>query len=78
MATACPVKGVVPTTDKYMGYDGIAAEIAKFFKGGSLPVEPAETSEIFGFLRAMDESLRRGGESVPVTEVSATADKSPK
>ena len=27
-------KGVVPTNDKYMGYEGIAIEMAKFFKGG--------------------------------------------
>ena len=49
-----PVKGVVPTNDKYMGYEGIAKEICKFFKGGKAPVSAAETVEIFTFMKAAD------------------------
>jgi predicted dehydrogenase len=33
-----PVLGVVPTKDKYMGYEGMAREMGKFFKGGPEPV----------------------------------------
>ncbi len=32
-----PVKGIVPTDDKYMGYGGLAIELAKFLKGGEPP-----------------------------------------
>jgi len=49
-----PVKGVAPTNDKYMGYEGIAREIGTFFKGGKVPVTPAETVEIFAFMKAAD------------------------
>lgn len=59
-----PVNGVVPTTDKYVGYEGLAIEIAKFFKGGPVPVSPAETLEIFSLIQASEESKASGG--VPV------------
>lgn len=61
-----PVNGVVPTNDKYVGYEGLATEIAKFFKGGPVPVSPAETLEIFAFLQAAEESKAKGGVPVPL------------
>ena len=64
-----PVKGVVPTNDKYMGYEGIAIEIAKFFKGGPVPVSAAETLEIFAFMEAAHESKRQKGAAVRVADV---------
>jgi len=64
-----PEKGIVPTNDKYMGYEGIAIEMAKFFKGGPAPVSPAETLEIFAFLQAADESKRAGGTAVKLDGV---------
>ncbi|MCY2967052.1 MAG: hypothetical protein NT069_26025, partial [Planctomycetota bacterium] len=64
-----PVKGVVPTDDKYMGYEGIAIEMAKFFKGGELPVSHAETLEIFAFMEAARESKRQNGASILVSDV---------
>lgn len=64
-----PVKGVVPTNDKYMGYEGIAIEIAKFVKGGPVPVSATETLEVFAFMEAAHESKRTGGAAVRLAEV---------
>lgn len=65
---AAPVKGVVPK-GRYMGYEGVATEIAKFFKTGVSPVPPEETIELFAFMEAAHESKRRGGASVDIAEV---------
>lgn len=64
-----PVKGIVPTNDKYMGYEGVAIEMAKFFKGGPPPVSPAETLEVFAILEAAKISKERGGEEVALKTV---------
>jgi predicted dehydrogenase len=56
-----PVNGVVPTNDKYVGYEGLATEIAKFMKGGPVPVSPAETLEIFALMQAAEESKAQNG-----------------
>ncbi len=56
-----PVMGVVPTKDRYVGYEGLAIEIAKFFKGGPAPVSPAETLEIFSVIQAAEESKAKSG-----------------
>jgi hypothetical protein len=47
------------------GYEPLVVEIARFFKTGRPPVSAEETVEIYAFMEAADESLRRGG--VPVT-----------
>lgn len=64
-----PVKGVVPTTDEYMGYKGIAIEMAKFYKGGPVPVSAAETLEIFKLLKAAEMSKAAGGKAVQLADV---------
>lgn len=56
-----PVNGIVPTNDKYVGYEGLAIEIAKFMKGGPVPVSPAETLEIFALIQAAETSKAQGG-----------------
>jgi predicted dehydrogenase len=62
-----PVKGVVPTaasgplSGKFVGYEGLAAEIAKFFKGGPVPVTPTETLEIFALIQAAEDSKAQNG-----------------
>jgi len=61
-----PVNGVVPTNDKYVGYEGLAIELAKFFKGGPPPVSPGETLEIFAMLQAAEESVAQRGAPVPL------------
>jgi predicted dehydrogenase len=70
-----PVKGVVPTQDKYMGYEGIAIEMARFFKGQAAPVSAAETLEIFAFMEAAHESKRQKGAAVRVADILAKARK---
>lgn len=64
-----PVKGVAPLNDKYMGYEGIAIELAKFFKGGPPPVSLDETREIFAFMEAAQLSKQRGGQAVKISDV---------
>ncbi|MCE9564860.1 MAG: Gfo/Idh/MocA family oxidoreductase [Planctomycetes bacterium] len=70
-----PVKGVVPTNDKYMGYEGVAIEIAKFFKTGKPPVSAEETTELFAFMEAAEESKRLNGAVVKLETVLAKAQK---
>jgi hypothetical protein len=64
-----PVQGVVPTSDEYMGYKGIAIEMAKFFKGGPPPVSADETLELFAFMEAAHQSKRQKGEAVRIDAV---------
>jgi hypothetical protein len=66
-----PVNGVVPTTDKYVGYEPLATEIAKFFKTGEVPVTPAETLEIFALIQAAEESKAQNGAVVPLKNLAA-------
>lgn len=68
-----PVQGIVPTKDKYMGYEGLARELGKFFKGAPPPVSAGETLEIFAVLQAAEQSKARQGAMVPVAEVLRAA-----
>ncbi|MDO8545114.1 MAG: Gfo/Idh/MocA family oxidoreductase [Opitutaceae bacterium] len=52
-------------------YDGLAQEIFKFFQTKVAPVSLDETLEIFAFMEAADESKRRGGATVKLSEVLA-------
>lgn len=70
-----PEKGIVPTKDKYMGYEGLAIEMAKFFKGEELPVKPAETLELFAFMEAAHESKRQNGALIRIGDVLEAAKK---
>ncbi len=65
-----PVNGIVPTADKYVGYEGLATEIAKFFKGGPIPVSHAETLEIFALIQAAEESKAQNGAVVRLKNLS--------
>ena len=65
-----PVNGVVPTTDKYVGYEGLAIEMAKFLKGGPVPVSPAETLEIFALIQAAEASKAQNGAVVKLPDLS--------
>lgn len=64
-----PVNGVVPTNDKYMGYEGIALEMGKFFRGGPVPVTASETLEIFAFMEAAHESKRQNGVPIRIADI---------
>jgi len=70
-----PVKGVVPTNDKYMGYEATAIEIAKFFKTRTPPVTAEETIELFAFMEAAEESKRQKGAVVKLEDVLVKAKK---
>lgn len=65
-----PVKGIVPTDDKYVGYEGLAIEMAKFLKGGPVPVSAAETLEIFALMQAAEVSKAQNGAVVRLQNLS--------
>lgn len=50
-------------------YEALCRQVGRFFKTGIPPVVPAETIEIYAFMEAADESLRRGGVAVGMAEV---------
>ncbi len=52
-------------------YDGLFGEVFKFFQTKVSPVPLDETLEIFAFMEAADESKRRGGATVKLTDVMA-------
>jgi hypothetical protein len=52
-------------------YRHLVAEIVKFFQTGVAPVSLDETLEMFAFMSAADESKRRGGAPVRLSEVLA-------
>ena len=53
----------------YEGYEHLVWEILKFFKSGIVPVQPAETIEMFAFMAAADESRKMGGKPVMVKDM---------
>ena len=71
-ATVFGSKGVGPAGD-YEGYVPLVVEIAKFFKTGKPPVSAEETTELFAFMEAADESKRQGGVPVSIADVLAKA-----
>lgn len=50
-------------------YAPLVREIMHFFETGVAPVTPEETIEMFAFMEAADESKRRGGQPVKLSEV---------
>lgn len=54
---------------KYSGYNPLLVEIIRFFQTGVVPVNPEETTEIFAFMAAAEESKQRGGTAVDIEEV---------
>ncbi|MFL2451063.1 MAG: hypothetical protein ACJ0IB_03255 [Verrucomicrobiales bacterium] len=50
-------------------YTPMLREIIKFFKTGKPPVSSETTLEIYAFMEAADESKRRGGVPVKISEV---------
>ena len=68
------MKGIVQS-GRYGGYEPLVVEIIKFFKTGRVPVPVVETTEIFAFMSAADESKAKGGDAVSIAEVIAKAKK---
>jgi len=53
----------------YDGYDVLLFEIVKMFRTGKAPVSAEETTELYAFMEAADESKRRNGAEVTLKEV---------
>ena len=66
-------KGEEVAVGAYDGYAPLVVEVVKFFQTKSPPVSATETIELFTFMEAADESKRRGGKPVTLTEVLAKA-----
>ena len=66
-------KGIVSTTGYVGGYRPLVVEIAKFFRTGVPPVSAEETTEIFAFMEAADESKRQNGAPVTLESVMQKA-----
>jgi hypothetical protein len=56
-------------------YAPLVKEIMTFFQTGNAPVSLDETLESLAFMEAADESKRRGGQPVKISEVMAAAQK---
>ena len=54
-------------------YAPLVAEIIRFFQTGKAPVSIDETVESLAFMEAADESKRRGGQVVKISEVMENA-----
>jgi predicted dehydrogenase len=67
-------KGECPV-GSYDGYAPLVREVVEFFQTGISPIPEQETIEIFAFMEAADESVRRGGAEVRIREVLKRARK---
>ena len=54
-------------------YANLIKEIVQFFQTSEVPIPPEETIELFAFMEAADESKRRGGVPVALSEVIEAA-----
>src|SRR5438270_750249 len=66
-------KGNLNTIGYVGGYKPLVVEIARFFRSGKAPVSAEETTEIFAFMEAADESKRQGGAPVTLESVLSKA-----
>ena len=69
---AIDVAGQTPGGDTYAA---LLREIMRFFQTGVPPVSAEETIEMFAFMEAADESKRRGGQPVKLSEVMKVAER---
>ncbi len=72
--TAFGQQGIEPI-GSYGGYQPLVNEIAKFFRTRQVPIEPAETIQLYAFMQAAYESKQRQGEAVTIAEVMAAAEE---
>ena len=66
-------KATLTTSGAVGGYEPLVVEIARFFRTGVSPISEAETTEIFAFMEAADESKRQGGAAVTLDSVMKRA-----
>ena len=57
----------------YEGYSPLLVEIVKFFKSGKVPVSAEETTDLYAFMEAADESKRNGFVPVRIADVMVKA-----
>jgi predicted dehydrogenase len=53
----------------YDGYDVLLVEIVNFFRSGRAPVSAEETTELYAFMEAADESKRSNGAEIKIADV---------
>jgi len=70
--TAFGTKGTA-SAGQYDGYKPLVVEIVKFFRSGKPPVSAEETTDLYAFMEAADESKRQGFVPVKVAEVMKAA-----
>ena len=66
--TAYGTKGIQPI-GTFGGYRPLVVQIVRFFRTRKVPVDPAETLELFAFMEAADQSKRQGGAAVTLESV---------
>jgi len=71
--TAFGTKGI-SEIGPYGGYQPLVIEIAKFFRTGNVPIDAAETIELYAFMQAAEASKRRGGSAVSIDQVMNEAE----
>lgn len=59
----------ITTDGKYEGYEPLVLEIARFFRGGDVPVANQETLEIMTFMQAAYRSKQNNGQTVLLDDV---------
>jgi predicted dehydrogenase len=67
-ATVFGSDGIAPAGG-FGGYEPLVVEICKFFRTGVPPVSAEETTEMFAFMEAADESKRQNGNVVSIEAV---------
>ncbi|MCC9599413.1 Gfo/Idh/MocA family oxidoreductase [Stieleria sp. JC731] len=72
--TAFGDKAIVPIGD-YGGYRPLVVQIAKFFRTGEPPIDPAETIELYAFMAAAEASSQQGGMPVKIETVLRQAEQ---
>ncbi len=73
--TATNAEGKSADVGGFDGYQPLLNQIIHFFRTGVAPVTPEETLEIYAFMEAADESKRRNGAEVSLTEVMSKANQ---
>jgi hypothetical protein len=62
----------------YEGYEVLLVQILNFFRTGIVPVSPEETLEIFTFMEASNESVRKGGKIISMKDTYKKGQKEAK
>ena len=66
-------KSIGPVGD-YEGYLPLVKVITTFFRTREVPIDPAETIELYAFMQAAYESKQQGGQPVTIAQVMADAE----